>query len=485
MREVLSNEHFHLLEDILQALRDFNPKWNNKTVHDLYPETLQNAKKLNKDVSKPELQVIAQVLAAYTQNRHWFQSSESKCYNVNLMAKAFQSTVVLTEKLKRRKKHSPPSLLSLCRKKLMHASYPSLSLKVSLAQVMHPEMYAAWLEKSTVQMSWDIPFREEKMELFAYPEYSPERQQIEFRSFDPVHILTKVRGHLIKTGYSYTSKDAFRQLASKRPDILSRSIVFDSIDPQNAFIAERVISSAVEDELRSMGFNSTADFLKLFRFFFQATNERGMSADERVCWLYEMHTFLLKDTSFDTYPPKHTQYVNGMPMQTFEAILQLCSTRIPLYSFAKGKTYNVRSCTTLPCESEFSDITRLDREGHLYPKACNIHKLIGRSVSVNYIKHNPSKPYEICTTNKGAYPVHLAEDDRERWENETEDNYDGIFKDHFFDYINEHPSKRVRRSDVSTGMNPMRNVQGVRQWFRNDESKLNPMHRSLFPMNDD
>lgn len=485
LKDVLSNEHFLLLEHMLQALKDFHPKWHNKTINDLYPDLLTNANKLNQDCTKNDLEVMAKVLSAYTPDRTWYVSSKRKAYNVNLVAAAFESTIRVADVSKRRKKFTPQSLLQLCRKELMKTSYPALSLKVSYANILHDEKMRQWKIKATVPMNVEIPFRDERMDLFAYPEFSVKRGQIECRSFDPVHLLTKVRGHLIKSGYSYTSREAFRELATKRPDILSRSIVFDHIDPQNAFIAERVISERVERELRSMGHTSTADFLYKFRFFFRSTNDRGMSADERVCWLYTLHQFLLENTSFDTYPPKHTQYVNGMPIQTFEGILQLISTRISLYGLAEGKTYNVRSCTTLPVESKFSDITRLDREGHLYPKACNMSKLIGRAVTVNYIKHNPQKAYEICTSNKSAYPVHLAEDDRQRWETEDEHNFDGVYKDHYFDYIDEHCSHRVRRTDVTTGINPMRNVQGVRQWFRSDESKINPMHRSLHTYSDD
>ena len=80
---------------------------------------------------------------------------------------------------------------------------------------------------------------------------------------------------------------------------------------------------------------------------------RGIHADERVCGLYEMHTFLSGQVNFDKFPFTHNRYVNGMPIQTYEAILQNISTCIQLYNFATGGTYNTKSISTLLNESFF------------------------------------------------------------------------------------------------------------------------------------
>ena len=77
-----------------------------------------------------------------------------------------------------------------------------------------------------------------------------------------------------------------------------------------------------------------------------------------------------------------------MLVQTFEALLQICSTRIYLYALAADKTYNSWEVSTLQSES-FSDVKRLDKDG--YPKGPMIHKLIGKSVTVNTYKHKATK----------------------------------------------------------------------------------------------
>ena len=78
-----------------------------------------------------------------------------------------------------------------------------------------------------------------------------------------------------------------------------------------------------------------------------------------------------------------------MPVQTFEALLQICSTHIYLYALAADKTYNSRGVSTLQSESNFSDVKRLDKDG--YPKGPMIHKLIGKSATVNAYKHKATK----------------------------------------------------------------------------------------------
>lgn len=215
-------------------------------------------------------------------------------------------------------------------------------------------------------------------------------------------------------------------------------------------------------------------------------NARGISADDRCRAMYDMDVFLLGKISLDKFPLEGgLQYVQGMPIKTFEAILQMNATRLALYSTAKGKTFNVRSVTTLPCESFFSDLTRCDREGHLYPKAANISRLMGRCVTINNLKHNPSKPYELCTSNKSAYPVHLALQHLNRLDTEDENYFQGMYRNHFFDFPDQHSSQRVRREEVTKDRSSLRGVLGVRQWFRTDESKVDPSHRVRFAMNEE
>ena len=165
-----------------------------------------------------------------------------------------------------------------------------------------------------------------------------------------------------------------------------------------------------------------------------ACDERGLRADVRVHGLYEMHKFLTDDMNFWSVPfQQQGRYIHGMTWQTFEALLQMISTRITLYSFAADVTCNARSVSTLANESFFSDLVRLDKEGQGYPKASNISKIMGRVVMLNYFNHKGYKLYQLRVMLKPKYPPYLAENDQDRLLGETCENYDGYYRDHFFD----------------------------------------------------
>ena len=76
-----------------------------------------------------------------------------------------------------------------------------------------------------------------------------------------------------------------------------------------------------------------------------------------------------------------------MPVQTWEAIIQVISTRLYLYSMAHGNTYNTRSVST----ESFADLKQMDKEGYGYPKAANVDKVIGKTVTINAFKHKANK----------------------------------------------------------------------------------------------
>ena len=141
------------------------------------------------------------------------------------------------------------------------------------------------------------------------------------------------------------------------------------------------------------GHNGTANFICIVRNWFRACNEHGLKADEWVEYLYDMHHFLTTGIDFHKFPTLFSgRHMRGMPIQTFEAILQNIATRITLYSLSSDGTYNACSISTLTNERFFSDINRMDKEGlNSYPKAVNMPKVIGKVVSLNTFKHRTDK----------------------------------------------------------------------------------------------
>ena len=168
-----------------------------------------------------------------------------------------------------------------------------------------------------------------------YLERNTQTGDLEFRTFDFTHILTNLRTQILTQGFEYCKREHFEHLSVNRPDILSLALVFDKIDQQNAFTAMRMFNYDVENYMRTNGFEETAYFIKLVRNWHDACNRCGLSANERVQHLIAMHKFLTKAVNFDSVPFQFTgRYIRGMTWQTYEAILQMISTRIQLYAYS-------------------------------------------------------------------------------------------------------------------------------------------------------
>ena len=119
----------------------------------------------------------------------------------------------------------------------------------------------------------------------------------------------------------------------------------------------------MEKFLKERGYLESANFVSLIREWHLACDQRGIKADVRVTLLYNMFNYLTKDIDFNRFPfPLCGRYWRGMPIQTYEALLQNICTRIQLYLSANNKTYNARAVSTLSNEIFFSAMGRMDKE---------------------------------------------------------------------------------------------------------------------------
>ena len=132
--------------------------------------------------------------------------------------------------------------------------------------------------------------------------------------------------------------------------------------------------------------------------------------------------------------------------------------------------------------SFFSDLCCLDKESPQYPKACNVGKVIGHVVALNYFKHKPDKNFSL-TTMKGTYPVHLLEEQNDTFDNETECCHSTFYWNSKFDYLDLHNSKhRTQKYDITYTVSPQRCVPGVHKHYKQDESQFLPeTHARLNP----
>ena len=490
LTRVLSGETCTLLATILRHLKEYNlEKWVDFETSDLYPEILCNADMIISKMVVKEMIITAKAVENAT-GRIWFIAKKRKHENANLIASAFDGKSSNFDKSKDYlQKGVVKPLKYLCKIEVEKDKYHPLLVQVAYANAVHCMKKKMWEDKCPNALRGYIPMEPSSylparyIRYYSYPEKSKERNQIEHKTLDYTHMLTNMRAHILRKGYEFCQSKVFQEIAADRPDILSRALVFDLTDKQNAYSAMRMFGVPVERELRRRGYHSEADFVELVRNWHRACDERGMTADDRVIHLEKFLQYLLEDVNLDQFPFKHTgRYVKSIPYQTFDAICQNITCRIQLYELSLQKMYSSRSISTLPCESMFSDLVRFDRESNGYVKACNVGAILGRVVAINYVKHKPSKTYFLLPTTRGTYPVHVLEWYGDEAEGNTGSN-GFYYQNHHFDKVNRNPSsRRKRRSDISTGIAPMRGVTGVRMYHRVNERLINPETRAGRPI---
>ena len=181
-----------------------------------------------------------------------------------------------------------------------------------------------------------------------------------------------------------------------------------------------------------------------------------------------MYLYMLSKHTFSTYlPPKN--YIAGIPIKTYEALLHCISTRFSLFCISSTHSYNTRAISTLAFESFFSDLARYEFSGLGAPKAVDIPKLISHVVHLNTMKHDSG--FEYTTSTRDNYPVYL-------FENEVRNSDDNFFGSTPFDVKGGKKSKTkkhwftlLKPKQVSKG------GKGICQYMKIDETKLSSEQR--------
>ena len=90
LERLLLSKNFKLLHEILEKLREVDPvKWEDVTLHDIFPDMLRGSKLLFERCCIPEITCIGKVLESYT-GRSFYSTQLSKSRNVNIICKAFE-----------------------------------------------------------------------------------------------------------------------------------------------------------------------------------------------------------------------------------------------------------------------------------------------------------------------------------------------------------------------------------------------------------
>ncbi|CAC5366708.1 unnamed protein product [Mytilus coruscus] len=211
---------------------------------------------------------------------------------------------------------------------------PKSKLNNVYAVTLYKDSYRSWISKSPFNETTEVE-GVGHVKWFSYPEVSEKRNKMEPKCLDAHHLLVNLRVKVCKDGLQGIQKRAWHAVAEKNRDIISKSLVVDLIDKQNNAFALRTFSTDVESEMRKLGFIREADFCKLIREWYEAEDESGISAVDRMKRRINLKSFLLEGVDFGRYP-MYGMYVKGFPKVQFEGFLQRIDTSLQLYSVVKN-----------------------------------------------------------------------------------------------------------------------------------------------------
>ena len=470
--KALTSEKLNILDDICSALRPLDSKWENCSPETIYPNLLTDKHELSSQCRHVELNAIGDALKTASE-RQVFLKSDSKSKKVDTILYLFGGQDFYDTSIRKVK-----PLKQLCSN--IVGEWELLILQCIYAKACHVKNKMFWKSRCTVEMTGHIPILSCNYPLFSFPEFSSVRQQIEPRTMDYTHMLTNIRSLICRKGFDTVKTEPFNRISMEHPEIISRGLVMGSLDKQSAEYALTFFSQKVQDQLEKNGDFTEALFVRLFRNWHRACDERGMSADERINNLWALSAYLTKDINFDHFPAP-TQYIKGIPVLTYCGLLQNISTRILLYRLSKKKTYNARSISSLVCESFFSTVTAKDPSSSGCPKAVDVPRILSDIICIENYKNRTDRNFFLSTARVQKYPEKRPGDETEMLD--AEENRSSYYKDHHFDMpVKKQRHVKRRKKDISQGSEPQHRVRNVRSKFHKvDESMLPPLYRSAIP----
>ena len=460
------------LEDLLECLLDLSKgkvDWAEMDVDDLVNKFFKSPEECMKLVHD-ELNLIGNLIQTYTGVKV-FNISDLKAVKINKLLGNLQTSsreLLTTSRKQRRQPRTVKTLKQLARIPVMQPIYSKEYLQIVVANTMFETAATNWFNDSPIPTNFNVD--QEDGDFFehqshSYPEYSESRQQHEYRCIDPGHTLANMRSQISRYGYEFCRKEPFVKVSETNHKVLPKSILEDRLDRQSIRIAKRFFSNDVEKELTKNGDNQEAKFVRLVRHWFEACDERGINVYTRVKHLDKFSNFLAEQIEWEEMPPPFG-YIKGMPVPTYEAIMQGITTRLQIFQLS-NMPINQRAISTIGIESFFSELTSMEFSGLGCPKAVDIPRLISHVAELNNIRHDTQRGFVFNTTNRGAYPYDAMEPPLDR--NSTR-----------FDQ----PRRRKQRKWQSLLALPKAVTRGqltIREFHRKDESKVHLHKRAGVP----
>ena len=444
---IADQEEMTFLEDLLQSLNRGKIDWSEMDVNDLVNKFLKHPQECMKMVVD-ELNLIGNLIQTYTGIKANLQTSSQE--------------LILTRRRGRQTKRIK-TLKQLARKPVMEPVYSKEYLQIVVTNTMFADAVNQWLNQTTLPM--EIRVDQDDGDYFdqtchSYPEYSENREQHEYRCIDPGHTLINMPSQISRHGYDFCSKAAFVHVCETNHKVLPKSILEDRLDRQSIHIAKHFFSSDIEQELQKNGDDAKAKFVRLVRNWFEACDERGIDIYTRVKHLQDFFDFLSKLIDWQEMPPPFS-YIQGMPVPTYESVMQGITTRLQIFSLS-NMPISQRAISTVGIESFFSELTSMEFSGLGCPKALDIPRLISHVTELYSIRHDSGCGFVFNTTNRGSYPYDILEPPLDR--NQTRFDLPRVHK------------KRKAQTLLALPKAITCGQLTIREFHQKDESKL-PLHR--------
>ena len=395
--EVLTDKDYLMMFEELKR-SDSKEKWHSMTL-DTFKHLFQNKETIDKSFCKTEVKVCVRATQGLLKKYGLTATLSRSKYDLvqsiaTLTCNSIESSIVSHKKKcqsVKAKRINPKSLRVLCLKQTTQ-KYSKKTLSVLRAECMYHDKLMTWINTSSpVPHGINLDGLDTSVQWFSQPETCKDGKT-RFHLVDACHILTCIRTKICTSGIpdAGLSRKAWKKAALSSETTLNIALITDCVDKQSVPYACKVFAKDVENYMIKSNDLKEAEFTKLIREWFEAEDERGLTAVERCKRRLALREWLLRGVRFDEYPP-HGMYIKGFPSVTFEALLTHIERKLQLFQYAPGKRYNVRSIGSQEVESFFSTLRDLDPNGHGTMKPDDIPHIMRVAMELDDAKLDPNR----------------------------------------------------------------------------------------------
>ena len=371
-------------------------KWDSVSTTDLI-EMFKTTESISKLLNS-ELSVILQFLKKMKKTKDVDpKETKTKYAKVVLLANVFNLQAPAAQQKRKSTRNSMKSLSELSLKVLI-STLTKHTMNRIYAELIWPEKYQAWVANGPTKASVCLDDKQIIDQWFYIPEYSERRGQLEVRCIDATHLLTRTRRKSCRGGLDNSSKSSWLNVAKTGKTKLTPIMIEEISEPMSAAMATTHFSEEVENEMRLQGDNKTADLCQDIRLWWYAEDKAGISAKERVQNRSLLRERLLGGYDFGSFPPA-TMYVNGWPIQLWEALIAHIDAKALLYALCHGGTYNVRAFSSLAGETFFSELSLNDKRGQGTVTTEEFGQFVGNSIEQMQARLDPTRFMNISNLN--------------------------------------------------------------------------------------